>query len=109
LQTEIEEFLRKNSPRFFLASEVADAMQISKSSAQKQLKKLAERGTVMTKEGRYGFLADETLSSANLLREKAERLAELTGLPEQVIEGWIQEVRTRKRKSDLIASGKRST
>ncbi|MDE1854252.1 MAG: HTH domain-containing protein [Thaumarchaeota archaeon] len=97
MQSEIEEFLRKNSPKLFLAVEVADMMQISRSSAQRQLKKLAAKGVVIVKEGRYGYVTEEPPPPEHPLEAKLESLAELTGVPQDVIEGWAAELRSKKK------------
>lgn len=94
MQTEIEEFLKKHSPRLFLASEVADVMKISNSSAQRQLKKLVSKGRVVFSDGRYG--SPSPPPPGNELDARIYELAHLTGIPPQVLEDWARKVKEKK-------------
>lgn len=97
MQTEIEEFLRKHSPRSFSASEVADVMKISRSSAQRQLKKLAASGRISYVDGRY--LCQGQASPKELqLQAKIDSLARLTGFPREVIDAWVEGIKAKKKR-----------
>lgn len=98
MQTEIEEFLRKHYPKLFLASEVADVMKISRSSAQRQLKKLLARGRVVYNEGRYGCVPERPSVSGDQILAQMESLAGLTGIPRKVIDDWAEDVRAKKKR-----------
>ena len=95
MQTEIIDFLRKNAPALFLPSEVADAVKISRSSAQRQLKKLVARGDVMVKGGRYGCARVNHAPPAGPMEARIESLADQTGIPRGVIEDWAEDVKAK--------------
>lgn len=95
---EIEEFLRNHAPRLYSAAEVASIMKISRSSAQKQLKKLASKGKVTMKEGRYGCPELSSPSRAKL-EEEIDSLTNMTGFPREAIEGWVQGVKASKKET----------
>ena len=94
MQEEIEEFLRKNYPNTYLASEIADEAKISRSSALRQLKKLAARGKVVVRAGRYGSAGGEG-QKAEGVQAKIESLSGSTGIPKAVIDDWAEEVKAR--------------
>ena len=99
MQSEIEEFLKNRSPKSFSASEVANVMKITRSNAQKQLKKLAAKGRVAFLNGRYVFQGEATLEAMRV-QTKIDALAGRTGFPREVIDGWADGVRARKRAPD---------
>jgi predicted transcriptional regulator len=96
LQAQIEEFLKKNYPNTYLASEIADAVKISRSSALRQLKKLAAKGTVRRLEGRYGYVPPKPRPAPDTLEGMIDGLADLTGIPKPVIDDWAEEVKARR-------------
>lgn len=104
MQTEIIEFLRTNSPALFLPSEVADAVEISRSSAQRQLKKLVAKGAVVAKGGRYGCARGKPDPPADPMEALLGSLADETGIPRGVIEDWAEDVKARGRRQARTSS-----
>ena len=97
MQSEIEEFLKKHYPRAYLASEVADFMKISRSSAHRQLKKLAAKGRASVKDGKYLWSEEENLPPRGVVDAQVEKLAQATGIPRGVIDEWVEDVKTRRK------------
>lgn len=99
MQTEIEEFLRKNFPNMYLASEVGDELKISRSSALRQLKKLVAKGRVVAKDGRYGSAEPKARPPDDPLQTLVQGLSGLTGIPVSAIEDWVEDVKARRRQA----------
>lgn len=95
MQSKIQEFLEKNYPNLYLATEVAEATQVSRESARRQLKKLVAKGAVMVKDGRYGSAPREGPKKAGGLQQRIESLSGLTGIPEAVIGDWVEGVKAK--------------
>lgn len=94
MQEEIEEFLSENYPNTYLASEIADVVKISRSSALRQLKKLVAKGKVKRAEGRYGFIPGRQKPSSDRLEGEIDTLSDLTGIPRTVIDDWAEGVKS---------------
>lgn len=106
MQTEIEEFLRKHAPRTFKASEVAEVMKLSRPSAQRQLKKLASKGRVEVKDGRYGVPGSAPKAEVEL-QSRISEMSDLTGFRRETIVAWIEGEKSRKKRSLPDAEGSR--
>lgn len=98
MQSEIAEFLGRNYPNLYLASEVAEAMGISKGSALRQLKKLVAKGKVIAKEGRYGS-ASGAPKPEDKMQEQIQNLSALTGISKSAIGYWVEDVKARRKRA----------
>ena len=104
MQEEIEEFLKKHFPKPYLASEVADVMKISKSSAHRQLKKLLAKGRIAVKDDGYFWTGEEHLPPKEVVDAQVETLAVKTGIPRNLIDEWVEDVKTRRTKESTDES-----
>lgn len=95
LQSEIEEFLVRNYPNLYLASEVAEVAGISKGSALRQLKKLVAKGKAVSRDGRYGSARGNPPKPRGKIQEEISTLSGLTGIPPSVIGDWAEDVKAR--------------
>lgn len=94
-QTEVEELLRKDAQRTFLASEVAHELKISRSSAHRQLRKLVAKGRVIFREGRYSYSPGPPSRAS--LEERIDGLSRLTGISRGTFEAWVDEEKEKRR------------
>jgi predicted transcriptional regulator len=100
VQTKIEEFLKRNYPNTYMASEIGEEVKVSRSSALRQLKKLVAKGKAATRNGRYGWAPESPRRQTGPLQSKVEDLAGLSGIPVRAIEDWVEDQKAKKGPAD---------
>ena len=91
MQEDIERYLEEHVPGQFTVSEIAAKMKISRSSAQRQLKKLAAKGRITTISGKYTGLSAERTNGQSQL--DVGDIARRVGLDPGLLEDWVSEKR----------------
>jgi predicted ArsR family transcriptional regulator len=91
----IELFLRKNPSKSFKAGEISRRLKIPKGEVKRRLKKLAKKGTVAVKQGRYRNFKKRRASSAHPSLRKLEETAGKVGISVETLQRWVEEKKGR--------------
>jgi len=108
MAVEIEQFLAENSTEYFKAGEIARKLGMPKADAKRRLKKLAKRGRVEAKKGKYRALkvvspnkagsngsnvasTESSMLAASRLEETARRV----GISVDCLTEWVEEKKRR--------------
>jgi DNA-binding transcriptional ArsR family regulator len=102
VQDEVEALLRQRFPRSFTASEVAESLGITKSSARRHLKRLTKDGKVVLDEGRYHSAVGPSAKDPHQLEMDIEKAAAIAGVSPDVMYKWADDLKKkiREKKSE---------
>lgn len=91
----IELFLRENPSKSFKAGEISKRLKIPKGEVKKRLKKLAKKGTVAVRQGRYRNIKKSRAGSPHPSLRRLQETARRVGIRVETLQRWVEEKKGR--------------